>query len=183
MTRSSLESSAPRRAGLLSVDVRSASGARPFGGTRIALTSRLTTGARPDVSGLHRLAWDGCAAVIDLRSAASRAADRLPADAAAAGLRWEPRPIAREAPDAAGIALLVRDLRRQREAAYMFCEDGRLSLMIGLMADERILTEGHLFARMAGWGAPLLEPGLRAFATLWYAGATPPPPASVTRFD
>ncbi len=185
--RSPISSYAASRARPLGPAFAPPSGARPFGGVGIGVTRKLTTGTPPDLASMHRLAWDGCETLLDLRSektpfAAFNAVETM-RDAREAGLHVVRRPIDRAEPDAAAIAILVRDFRRLNGAFYAFCEDGRLALMLALMADTRILTSGQLQARMAAWGAPLLDGPLRAFLDEWYAGSIPAPPKSIVGID
>jgi len=138
----------------------------------IQLNEKLKIGGPPTPLGLQTLAWEGFAAIIDIRAPGDRAAllaALLEADhVASAGLRYLSRPLSRSASHGDNLESLIADIEREPDRLYLHCEDGRAALMLGLMAMRCMRSAGELFARMAAWGAPMFDTRLRAQARTWF---------------
>lgn len=154
---------------------------------RICIHPGLTVGGPPDAAGMQRLAWEGFAAVVDLRSAersvlaAMAEAER----AERAGLAYLASPFPRFDCLAGDIDVALDMIEAQPRPLYLHCEDGQAALMLGLIGAGAMKSAGQMTARMAAWGAPLLDAHLHDVARAWFAarGLEQRTPTTIVAYD
>ncbi|MEJ0058277.1 MAG: hypothetical protein WDM79_01200 [Terricaulis sp.] len=80
---------------------------------------------------------------------------------------------------------MLSDVTQEARPLYLFCEDGSLALMLGLMTTGEMQSSGHVFARMAARGVPMLDTRRQRAARAWFAarGLDPKPPSTLLAAD
>jgi protein tyrosine phosphatase (PTP) superfamily phosphohydrolase (DUF442 family) len=148
---------------------------------RTFIDTSLTVGGPPNLLGIRRLAWEGFVTLMDLRPHAVDSVEQEEAEIA--GLAYIARPLPRAEVKALERSLL--DIVQEARPLYLFCEDGRTALMLGLMTTGEMQSAGQVFARMAARGVPMLDAERQQAARAWFAarGLEPKPPSTILAAD
>lgn len=147
----------------------------------------VTVGVSSPLSGVRRLAWQGFAAVLDIRdikNAPTLLSALTEAEGTAdSGLVYAWRPLRRDDPGA--IDSVLHEIQRLPKPLYVHDESLEAALAIGLIASDEFQSAGQVLARMAARGAPLLDEKLSASVRAWFQkrGLEPKAPETIVAFD